>query len=178
MSDIPKYLSKEIILKAINNTRDRRNRLLLNVLWQTGARVSEVSNMKFIDIKDDLPGIKVNTIKRKNHVRVIPITLRLLNDLLDFKYDYKKHENENIFNIGRRQIYTIVKNALSSAGAGPGLRHPHILRHSFAIYCIKNGVNVLALNEWLGHKELQNTLIYSRIAAPDTIKMYQSIKWD
>lgn len=177
LKTIPKYLLSEDVNKAIEGTEKQRDRLILNMLWHTGLRVSELISIRLFDISFDAHTLTTKTLKRKNHIRVIPINPELETKILLYAAEDGIKKDDPIFPITRRRVYDIVKKSLIQSGIDPAISHPHTLRHSFAIHCIKNGVSVVVLNEWLGHANIENTMIYSRIMAIDSKEFYDKISW-
>jgi len=81
----------------------------------------------------------------------------------------KLKDKDKIFNITRRTAYNWIKSACEIARLADDRAHPHTFRHSFAIAAVMNGINIITINKWLGHADIQNTLIYLKIVAKDTI---------
>lgn len=168
---LPKYLSKEEILTILDNAKrhNRRNYLILLILWRTGIRVSEVVNLEKRDIKEDTILIRLGKGKKD---RIVPLNPEL-DDVLGFYLDEFK-PNQKLFNITDRQIRNIINKYVPD-----GVKcSPHTFRHSFAVHCLKNGMNLRSLQKILGHSSLTTTQEYLDIVGEDIKDDYSKIKWD
>ncbi len=167
--DLPKYLSAEEVRRVIVQAKNPRDRLLLEVLWQTGLRISEALGLTPENIDFNGSVLKAPTLKRrKPMVRPIPLKPGLLGELARHIASRKTGENEPIFAIRRTRAFQIVRDACLAAGVERSRSHPHSLRHSFAITCVLQGVPIPILNQWLGHAGLESTMIYSKVLAIDS----------
>jgi integrase/recombinase XerD len=70
-----------------------------------------------------------------------------------------------------------VRKACKLAGLNDGRDHPHTFRHSFAINCIIQSVPVTVLREWLGHRDITKTLIYTQILAQDSRVFMENVRF-
>ncbi len=143
------------------------NRLLLQIFYQTGIRLSELINLKESQIDRSNNYIKV--VGKGNKERIIPINNGLLNDILRYiKEKQNSTENSNIeyilINRGKKlqpkYVYNKVKEYLSYVTTNDR-KSPHILRHSFATHLTNNGAGINAIKELLGHSSLAATQIYT-----------------
>ncbi|MGI8584550.1 MAG: tyrosine-type recombinase/integrase [Chitinophagaceae bacterium] len=143
------------------------NRLLLQIFYQTGMRLSELINLKESQIDRSNNYIKV--VGKGNKERIIPINNGLLNDILRYiKEKQNSTENSNIeyilINRGKKlqpkYVYNKVKEYLSYVTTNDR-KSPHILRHSFATHLTNNGAGINAIKELLGHSSLAATQIYT-----------------
>ncbi len=172
---LPQYFRKEEIRKIIENAPGRnpkeifRNKLILEMLWQTGARVSELLKIRPCDIDYYAKTIKIITLKRKKFtVRVVPVKSELLGMIAQYIINFKINNEEPLFKITKREVERIVKKACKNAGIDDKRAHPHTFRHSFAVFHTLNRVPPAVLKEWLGHAKIENTLIYLKILSIDT----------
>jgi len=166
-SKLPKYLTKtevDIILDKAKND-NRRNHLILLTLFRTGLRNSELVNLKKQDIKDQQ--ITVYDGKGKKD-RAIPLDNEL--DHLLGLYSDNLKPTDNLFPLSTRAIRNIVKKYSDKKEV-----HPHTFRHSFAVYCLKAGVNVRALQKVLGHASLSNTQVYLDIVNEDVKTEFKKV---
>jgi len=167
---LPKYISKEEISSILDKAKkDRyRNYILLLCLWRTGMRVSEVVELKKMDVADG------NVIVRdsKHHKdRVIPLESELGNLLGLFSDSMKPRDK--LFPLTDRQIRNIVyKYAPTDLGV-----HPHTFRHSFAVHCLKMGMNLRTLQKILGHSSLTTTQVYLDIVGKDVKDDFGKVEW-
>ncbi len=174
--ELPKYFTREEVHRILEATENERDKLMLNLMWQTGLRVSELLSLKPSNIDFRGGVLKVPTLKRKGHpFRVIPLQPSLLGELARFIASNKIGDEERLFPLTRFRVFQIVKEACKRAGIEDERAHPHTFRHSFAVHCVLHGVPVLVLNEWLGHSNIENTLIYTKVLASDSRQFYDRL---
>jgi len=143
-----------------------RNQLVIDLLYTTGIRRSELINLKDSDINHSLRQIKV--LGKGNKERIIPISAKLIESIMAYQ-ELKESEqlDESKFLIttskGKKAypklIYNIVHAQLSSVST-VNKRSPHILRHSFATHLANQGAELNAIKEIMGHANLSATEIY------------------
>ncbi|BDC36016.1 MAG: hypothetical protein EF806_03345 [Candidatus Methanoliparum thermophilum] len=173
---LPSYLNEnevETILKHAEN--NERNYLILLLMWRCGLRVSEVCSLKERNIFWDDSIIKIEQSKG-NKDRYVPITEDLLNRIKKYLID-KKTRSDYIFNITRVRIFQIVKMYAKKSGLDYKNIHPHTFRHSFAVYFLKRGGNLRALQKILGHSDLATTQKYLDLTLSDIKEEYYMV-WD
>jgi site-specific recombinase XerD len=171
---LPKYFKLneiQLILSERLKQDHYESWFLCNFLWQTGVRISEGLSLLYQDVDFMARTIKVVTLKRKSHERIIPIQPELLLELklhqqfqLDKKTTRKKRDLRKIFNFNRATAYSYVRSACRFAGFNDSRAHPHCFRHSFAVNCLLHGVPITKLQQWLGHSNIMNTIIYTALA--------------
>jgi integrase/recombinase XerD len=168
--ELPKYVSKEeierIIDKANHDTEKhgRRNHIILTTLWQTGMRAEEITNLHKKDIQMDTIIIRGG---KGGKDRVIPVKSDLRNLLL--LYSDQLNSDDQLFPLSTRQIRNIVYRYSNI--------HPHTFRHSFAVYCLQNGMNIRALQKILGHSGLNTTQVYLDLSGADVKDEYKKVIW-
>lgn len=173
---LPKYWNKEEARKIIEATDKPRDRLIMEIMYQTGARVSELLMITSKDIDFHASVIRIPTLKRKKlHIRVIPINSKLLGEIAKYIVLIKPEDNEPLFKIKRVRVFQIVREICKKAELFDERSHPHTFRHSFAVLCVICGVPILILNEWLGHANVENTLIYTKVLASDSRGFYEKV---
>ena len=146
----------------------KTNRLLLQIFYQTGMRLSELINLKESQVDRSNNNIKV--VGKGNKERIIPVNNELLNDV--FTYIKAKNADAEISDAGYllinekgkklqpRYVYSKVKEYLGYVTTNER-KSPHILRHSFATHLTNNGADINAVKELLGHSSLAATQIYT-----------------
>ena len=176
---IPKVLEKNEILKILEKSHENKSfkglrlTLMVELLYATGVRVSEMVSLKLGDINEDLSQIIINT--KGNKERVIPIiksVRRQLNNYLnELKINFKK-KNQSIFifpsnskqgHITRNRFFQLLQNLAISVGIEKDRVSPHVLRHSFATHLLEKGVDLRLIQESLGHKDISTTEIYTHL---------------
>ena len=136
-------------------------------LWRTGIRNSELINLKKRDIKTDRIIIHQG---KGNKDRWIPLNNHL-SDLLTYHTVDIPLDNR-IFPITTAQIRNITHKY-----EGNEIIKPHTFRHSFAVYCLKSGMNIRSLQKILGHSDLATTAVYLDLIGKDIVEDYQKIEW-
>lgn len=162
---LPKYLSREDILKMINLTENLKHRSMISLLYGCGLRVSELINMKIIDIDSKSGTISIVQAKGKKdrYVMLPQSVLPLLREYFK-KYSPKTYLFEGAADekYSPRSVQQIVKQSAVRAKIQK-LVTPHILRHSFATHLIENGTDIRYIQELLGHNSVVTTQIYTHI---------------
>jgi integrase/recombinase XerC len=145
-------------------------RLVLSMLYHTGMRVSELVNLREGHIDFALQSVKV--LGKGNKERIIPLGEPLLADLKDYFTEKAKQEWVNTGDkahllpesgekpLSARKIYDIVRRNLAQVTT-QGKKSPHVLRHSFATHLARNGADLNAIKELLGHASLAATQVYT-----------------
>ena len=167
---LPKYINETEVSSILDKAKkDRyRNYILLLCLWRTGMRNSELVKLQKRDIINDT--ILVRNAKG-NKDRVIPLE-RELSNLLGLYTDRLKPKDK-LFPISDRQVRNVVYK-YSPDGLDV---HPHTFRHSFAVYCLKNGMNLRSLQKILGHSSLTTTQVYLDVVGKDIKEDFDKIPW-
>ena len=172
---LPKYLTKDEIEKLLEikliKPIDYRNKAMLELLYATGTRISELLNLELNHIDFDECIIRVTGKGKKD--RIIPIGNTAINYLKLYINDYRKFIlktktnnyvflNKNGEKMSRQGFFKILKELAHNAGITKELS-PHTLRHSFATHLLNNGADLRIIQELLGHENLSTTEIYSHL---------------
>ncbi len=165
---LPKYLTRDEVGRLLAACGSARDRLILRVMWETGARVSELLALMPVSIDFTGEALQVATLKRRAHVRAVPLRPALLGELARHIAGGAVPDHARLFGITRQRVFQIVRGAARDAGLPLDRAHPHTLRHSFAIACVLARVPVLVLAEWLGHASLEATLVYTKVLCADS----------
>lgn len=155
----------------------RRDLVLLSLLYDSGARVQELADLKVGDIRaDSLATVKLTG--KGNKKRIVPLMKpmsKLLNQYLKennliepYTFDYPLFCNRSKNKLTRAGVsYIVKKYAVQSIEEAPELfpdkLSPHCFRHSKAIHLLQSGVNLIYIRDFLGHVDVQTTEIYARI---------------
>ena len=149
-----------------NNFEGVRDKLIINILYSTGIRLSELIGLKKLDVDSYNQQIKV--LGKRNKERIIPITKELSDQIIlynQMKAD-EGFQNKNLLVTSKGEklypklVYTIVKRNLSFV-TSIEKRSPHVLRHTFATHLLNKGADLNAIKELLGHANLSATQIYT-----------------
>jgi len=158
-----KLMSREMFSDDFEGVRDHT---IMEFLYQTGVRVSEMLALKVSDIQDN--GSFVKVIGKRNKERFIPITTEL-NNLLSQYLNVRSKElsdSESLFITARgksaypKLIYGVVNKYLGIISTIKK-KSPHVLRHTFATHMLNNGADLNTIKELLGHANLSATQIYT-----------------
>jgi integrase/recombinase XerC len=171
---IVKYLEEEEILNILDQydfndpENNLRNKLILEILYGTGIRLSELINLKTVNI--DLKGMMLKVLGKRNKERIIPINKSLEIDIRNY-LDVRKtiqsgSDNELFFLTDKTEplypmyVYRVVKKYIDDIIKRTHVS-PHVLRHSFATHLLNRGADINAIKELLGHSNLAATQIYT-----------------
>mgnify|MGYP000696706604 FL=1 len=172
---LPTYLTNEEIAKLFNirltKPVDYRNKAILEVMYATGARISEVINLEVNQI--DFEECIIRVVGKGKKERIIPLDDVAIEALDNYINNYRpfliKNEtcnyvflNKNGEKISRQMIFKMLKNLANKAGITKEIS-PHTLRHSFASNLLNNGADLRVIQELLGHENLETTEIYSHL---------------
>lgn len=181
---LPKFLKDEELDKIFsvcnsNNPTEERNTLIIELLYATGVRVSELVNIKIKDINREEKLIKV--LGKGNKERMVIYnnhTKKALDTYLKDGYNYfnKKGSeylilNKNGNKLSERYIREIINKKVSQASLDIKIS-PHTLRHTFATDILENGADLMTVKELLGHESLNTTSIYTHITNEQIKKTY------
>ena len=173
---LPKYLNYEDTEKLLNafdnnNYIGLRNSLILEILYSTGIRVSEITNIKFKDINMSDKTIKITG--KGNKERYAYFGTKCFNLIKDYcKNSYKKLNKDNLEylilsktgkKINERQIRDVVDEAATIAHIDIKIS-PHVLRHTFATHMLNEGADLRSVQELLGHENLSTTQVYTHLS--------------
>ena len=179
--DLPKYFVRGEMEIILAEAREKpKNFLFLTLLWQTGARVSELLMTRVRDINLTTRTIGIHTLKRKRKPkRVLPVKPETVGVIAAYIVTEKLESSDFLFKFSRQWAFKIVKKAVLQAGFEEDRAHPHAFRHSFAINCLlqEEPVPITVLKEWLGHANITNTLIYTKILARDARQYFDKIRF-
>ncbi|MCD4789881.1 MAG: tyrosine-type recombinase/integrase [Bacteroidales bacterium] len=152
-----------------DNFRGIRDKLIIEIFYFTGMRLSEMVNLTDTDV--DIKNLKVKVLGKRNKERIIPFC----NELRDLIIRYKEVRNKEIEitepvnyfivtekgkKIYKKLVYRIVNSYLGKVSTLQK-KSPHVLRHTFATHMLNNGADLNAIKEILGHANLAATQIYT-----------------
>lgn len=154
-----------------------RDKLIVDMLYETGMRRSELVNLDTTDVDFSLMQVKV--LGKRNKQRLIPIgrgLASMIGDYLAMRASVAVGPALFVTPDGRRitaaQVYAVVHKALTSV-IRSGKRSPHVLRHSFATVLLDNGADLESVKELLGHADLATTQIYTHSSFEELKKIYK-----
>ncbi|MDR2498019.1 MAG: tyrosine-type recombinase/integrase [Tannerellaceae bacterium] len=157
-----------------------RNRLILEMLYDTGLRCSELVGIKNTDINYETSLLRVTG--KRNKQRLIPFGPTLKEQMLTYTAIRKREvgtESDRFFvrkngkGVSTHTVYAIVHKRLLEIPSLPK-RSPHVLRHSFATGMLNNGATLNAIKELLGHSDLASTSVYTHTTFEELKKVYNA----
>lgn len=173
---LPNYLNVlevDDLLKLLKeDTKENiRNKCLVELLYSTGIRVSEASNIKLKDIDMNNMTIRVFGKGRKERIAYFGYSLKdILKKYLKVRSEFfKKGEIDYLFvnSIGGKLSRQSIENIFSNISKMEGVKHklsPHTLRHSYATHLLNDGADLRSVQELLGHENLNTTEIYTHVS--------------
>ena len=191
--DLKAYLSPQEVKRLMAAATNLRDRLLVRIPWRTGVRVSELIGIKVSDIDFENRAIVIKVLKQRKRDgkiverrRVVPVdqgTLDMVRDYLEWRKQFP-YQGDLLFPITRQRAQQIVQKLGRRAGitevGDPAVSqrrklHPHHLRHSFAIHCIKRGMSIERLQKILGHQSPTTTSVYLQYSVADLHEDYDKV---
>jgi integrase/recombinase XerD len=174
LPDVLNVYEIEKILDAIDMSKPEggRNRAMLEMLYSSGLRVSELINLKMNQVYFDIGFLRI--LGKGNKERLVPIGKSALKYLQIYIEEIRCHVkihsgHENFVFLNRRgkgltrvMIFTIIKELVKIAGIEKTVS-PHTFRHSFATHLVEGGADLRAVQEMLGHESIITTEIYTHL---------------
>ena len=172
---LPVVLSKEEVRRLLGSIKNWKHRLMIEFLYSSGLRVSELLNMKVHDLELDKGfGYVRNGKGGKDRLFILSKIVReKIKNLIELE---NLEEKDFLFQSNRgkrystRTVQQIIKRASKLSKINKKV-HPHTLRHSFATHLIENGYSLAQVQALLGHKSPETTLIYTHISSPRLINV-------
>jgi len=171
---LPEVLSITDIENMINfynheNYLDSRNRTVIDVLYSTGCRVSELCDINISDIDLDEKYLKLKGKGSKQ--RIVPIGTMLYKNLMQYlnvRETFLQNRGEPLFlsksknKLDRTAVFRIIKKTAKNISLQTDV-HPHTLRHSAATHMLEGGCDLRTVQEFLGHSSVSTTQIYTKV---------------
>ncbi len=190
---LPKFLSNTEIEQILNNIKidtpaGYRNRTILELLYATGMRVSELSNLNFGNL--NLEENEITVLGKGSKERIVLVSTRAKEFLEKYintvrsmipeeKCELSESENSPVFinKTGYRLQTQSIRSALNDIVKKielPKKVTPHVFRHSFATKLLENGADLRVVQELLGHASISNTQIYTHVSTERLKAVYDS----
>lgn len=170
---LPIVLTKKEIKKLLK-TKNIKHRLLIELLYSTGLRLSECVNLRYkdLDVCENIGWVRNG---KGGKDRIFIISELFKKDLLYYMKKRGYAENGYIFTVNGRQmsprgIQHAIKTSVERAGIDKNV-HVHTLRHSFATHLLENGTDIRKIQHLLGHSSLQTTQIYTQVSSEEIKKI-------
>ncbi len=184
---LPKYLTYEEVSRLLDfplkTPYDYRTKAMLELLYATGMRISELLSLKLYNIDFTNDYIKVEGKGKKE--RIIPITSIAKGALEVYLNDYRcqlvkkgKDYDELFLNnrgtpMTRQGMYKLLKQLCQTLDIQKDVS-PHVLRHSFATHLLNNGADLRVIQELLGHSSISTTQIYTHVSSDQKKEEYEN----
>lgn len=157
-----------------------RDKAMLEVMYATGIRVSELIDLNVDDVNLELGTVKCSGTKKTRSIPVYPAALRALTVYIkEVRLSMVSDpEEEALFvNVGgsrmsRQGFWKILKFYQAKAGIEKDIT-PHMLRHSFAVHLLENGADLGSLQELMGHSDISSTQVYTQMINQKLRSVYE-----
>ena len=179
---LPKVMTVEEINNLLNQNLTKLHRVIVELLYGCGLRVSELVNLKITDY--DLKAKYLECTGKGSKDRIIPLGKKAIEAIKNYlperdftlqKYNLKSNIlliNEKGKTVNRQEVYTFIHEQ------GKRLHKsisPHTLRHTFATHLIENGADLRVVQELLGHSNVSTTQLYTHISKKRLKEVYFAI---
>lgn len=183
---LPNVLSLEEVENLLNievvDAFTARNKAMLELMYATGLRVSELINLKVNDI--DLSESIVRTMGKGSKERIVPLGDYAVKAIDEYIYGYritlmKNRTTDALFlnnhgnQLTRQGFFKIIKSLAKEKGIETNFS-PHTLRHSFATHLLDSGADLRSIQELLGHADISTTQIYTHISTERLKENYEN----
>ena len=177
-----KEINRLMELPDLNKYDGVRDKAILEILYSTGVRISELAKIKIENINFSKKIIKVigkgskeryvilgdKALEALNNYMFVRNKLKFSNSL----YLYPKMKKSNIDYISNKTLFNIVKKYLRLISDNEKLS-PHSIRHSFASHLLESGADLISVKDMLGHEDLISTQIYTHVGIDKLKKVYK-----
>lgn len=181
IDEMPVYLLKPEIMDLLDTEKDPTYRLILDLMWTTGARISEILALTpscfdhdgydyLVQLKTlkQRPGRPRKASLQRSPKRYIPIVDYPLQDRIQsYLYAGRFKKTERIFPMARQTVNRHIKKLVERVGGAPFSISCHTFRHSFAIHLLLHGRPLKIVSKLLGHKSINSTEIYTNVLTID-----------
>jgi integrase/recombinase XerD len=181
---VPKALSvsqvKDLLEATFSPKTALRDSSMLELLYSSGLRVSELVNIKLGDIHFDSGFIRV--LGKGSKERIVPVNLRTLEKIKNYSEKerpeiLKKRQSPYLFvtRTGRPMKRQRFWQTLKAIGSQSGIElSPHTIRHCFATHLLEGGADLRSLQKMLGHADISTTQIYTKVTTDRIKKVYKT----
>ncbi len=158
---LPNVLTKEQIKEMINSTTNIKHQIVIELLYSSGLRLSELINLRHEDINFEKSTVRIN--QGKGNKDRLSIISRTTADKI------KTYCNQGFILNGRKgkyskkSVHLVLQKAAKKAKINQHVT-PHMMRHSFATHLLESGVDIRYIQALLGHESLRTTQIYTKVA--------------
>ncbi len=172
---LPKILSTSDVDRLLEQPSQKepkgiRDKAMLELLYATGIRVSELISLKVSDVNMSIGFIKCHTDKKERYIPIGNIAKSALKKYInDARPQLTSNDSEDILfvncngsSLSRQGFWKIIKQYSEQAEISADIT-PHTIRHSFAAHLLENGADLKSIQEMLGHSDISSTQVYSHL---------------
>jgi len=179
---LPKVMTLEEINKILSENLNKKEKLIVELLYGCGLRVSELVDLKINDI--DISGRYLRCVGKGSKERIVPVgsmalkAVKAYSKERDFILQTTKSNSKNLLltpegkKITRQEVYTFIHALGEKIHKSIS---PHTLRHSFATHLLENGADLRVVQELLGHSDVSTTQLYTHISKKRLKEVYFAI---
>ena len=173
-----KYLKQDELKALLEEPKRMRDRLIIKLLYETGIRVGELTALTIGDVDLEAGEITIQEAKRHEEGRKVPLVNSWTKTMLRDYVGTRKNRKDPLFvsnkrgQLSRRQVERLINNYGTRIGLDKDKRHPHVLRHTHAVYALKSGIDIRTLQQNLGHSSIEVTAIYLTMDIDDRKEEY------
>ncbi len=170
---LPTVLTRKEIKDMIDNTPNLKHRLLIELLYSSGLRLSECINLRYEDL-DLNEGIGWVRAGKGSKDRMFIISESFKRDLQQYIEKTASKKGYIFNNNGKKMSPRGIEYIISQAAKRAGIKKKvsvHTLRHTFATHMLENGVDIRKIQKLLGHANLQTTQIYTHVSSEELKKI-------
>ena len=162
------YLTQEEMRRLFAVIKTKRDRAIFAVAYRHGLRASEVGMLQQTDVDLKAARITINRVKgsMSGTYPMAPDTVKLIRSYLNSRKDVSPYLfiSNRVLPIDRRTLLLMMKKYGTAAGIPKEKQQFHALKHSIGTHILDAGEDVYFAKDWLGHKNIQNTTIYSKFS--------------
>ncbi|BAT70880.1 integrase/recombinase XerC [Thermosulfidibacter takaii ABI70S6] len=178
---LPSYLSQEEVETLLNAASTPLEKAIVELLYATGMRISELCSLNIQDI--DLKNMQIRVMGKGKKERIVYFGERAKDALLNYLKTERsqiatklKKDQEALFvtkrgRISDMTVRRILKRIALKAGIHKNV-YPHLLRHTFATHLLEEGMNLRGVQELLGHKNIETTEVYTHVSIRKLVEIY------
>lgn len=179
---LPKVMTVEEINSILNQDLSKLHRVIIELLYGCGLRVSELVNLKINDF--DLNGKYLECTGKGSKDRIVPLGKKAISAIKNYlperEYNLQKYNlqskqlliNEKGKQVTRQEVYTFIHEQGKKLHKAIS---PHTLRHTFATHLLENGADLRVVQELLGHSDVSTTQLYTHISKKRLKEVYFAI---
>jgi site-specific recombinase XerD len=173
---LPTVLSKAEVKRLLKALKHTRERVMFALVYDTGMRISELTNLLISDVDLDRGQVHIRQSKNKKD-RYLPLSPHAIHGIkkhliLDQPKDYLfESTTRKGIPISQTRIRVLLKEAVEKAQIKKSV-HVHTLRHTYATHQLEAGQNIVTLQELMGHADIRTTMMYLQMAQLDGVRKF------